>query len=694
MTGRRLLAGTLATAMAAALAGCSGGGNSGNPVGTAPPPTTSSSDSGCTGSCVSATSFLTQADVGKVIAQAVAEAQAQNVKATIAVVDRVGNVLAVYRMAGAPTQVTVSGQRGATGGLEGVKLPSELAAISKAVTGAYLSSEGNAFSTRSASQIVQEHFNPGEFGSPSGPLFGVQFSQLACSDLIQLPASTLALLGTTGNALTVGPKPAPLGLAADSGGFPLYKAGTPVGGIGVEADGAYTLDLDPGNKDRDVDELIATAGTFNFGAPLDRRGDHITADGKVFHYSDVDFGDLARDPASAPAFAALGASTGALIAVPLFFDGTAINTGTAFTTPASGYVADSTLFPGLDAFVLVDGSGNNRYAPKAGSEAIGALTAAEVQEILKQAIIVANKSRAQIRAPFNSQMRATVSVVDSAGNILGVARTRDAPIFGTDVSLQKARTAAFFSSPAAAATLTAAPDAQYLAANGSLSGVRIRFADYLSASRSFFGLPNLFGDGQWAFTARAIGLIERPFYPDGVDGLPNGPLSKPYANWSPFTDGIQYDIINNAIVRIVQIYGGLQAGTLPAGTAVASFPVGSCGAQPLFDVANPPANAGPPAAAGKLLANGLQIFPGGSPIYRGDKLIGGVGLSGDGVDQDDMIGFLGVYNAGVALNTGFGHAPFERRDDQLVPQGARLRYVQCPQAPFLNSNAQNVCEGK
>jgi uncharacterized protein GlcG (DUF336 family) len=688
MTGRRHFAAvTLATAIATTLAGCSGGGNSGSPVGTAPPPTSNGSgDSGCVGQCASASTFLATSDVGAVIAQAVAEAQAQNAKATIAVVDRVGNVLAVYRMAGAPTTVRVTGKRGATGGLENAQLPSELAAISKAVTGAYLSSEGNAFSTRVASQIVQEHFNPGEFGSPSGPLFGVQFSQLACSDLIQLPGPTLSALGATG-AVTIGPKPSPLGLSADSGGFPLYKAGTPVGGVGVEADGQYTLDLDIGDHDRDVDELIATAGTFNFGAPLDRRGDHITADGKVFHYSDVDFGNLARDPSTAPTFGSLTAATGALLPVALFYDGASLKTGTAFGTPASGYVADTTLYPGLDAFVLVDGNGANRFAPRAGSETSGALTAAEVTEVLRQGLAVANRARAQIRAPFNSQMRATVSVVDSQGNILGVARTRDAPIFGTDVSLQKARTAAYFSSPAAAATLTAAPDAIYI------NGATIHFVDYLSASRNFFGIPTLFADGQWAFTARAIGLIERPFYPDGVDGLPNGPLSKPYANWSPFTDGLQYDLINNSIVRIVNIYAGLTAGTLPLGTAVASFPVGSCGAQPLFDVAHPPASSGPPAAAGKLLANGIQIFPGGSPIYRGEQLIGGIGLSGDGVDQDDMIGFLGVYNAGQALG-GFGHAPTARRDDQLVPQGARLRYVQCPQAPFLNSNDQNVCEGK
>ena len=35
--------------------------------------------------------------------------------------------------------------------------------------------------TRTASQIVQQHFNVGESQQPAGPLFGAQFSQLACS---------------------------------------------------------------------------------------------------------------------------------------------------------------------------------------------------------------------------------------------------------------------------------------------------------------------------------------------------------------------------------------------------------------------------------------------------------------------------------------------------------------------------------
>ena len=158
---------------------CSGGDPVGESPGTDPPVT------GCDGSCATATSLLTVADVEQVLSQAIFEAQARNAQATIAVVDRVGNVLVVYRM-GPPSShavlIDVPGNSLEVGGLEGLKFPvdaapvviDDQAAIAKAVTGAYLSSEGNAFSTRTASQIVQEHFNPGESGSASGPF-------LACS---------------------------------------------------------------------------------------------------------------------------------------------------------------------------------------------------------------------------------------------------------------------------------------------------------------------------------------------------------------------------------------------------------------------------------------------------------------------------------------------------------------------------------
>jgi hypothetical protein len=72
-----------------------------------------------------------------------------------------------------------------------------------------------------------------------------------------------------------------------------------------------------------------------------------------------------------------------------------------------------------------------------------------------------------------------------------------------------------------------------------------------------------------------------------------------------------------------------------------------------------------------------------------------MGASGDGIDQDDMIAFLGLAYAGRELNTGIGHAPRELRSDTLEPKGpgTRLRYVQCPQSPFFDSMEQNVCAG-
>ncbi len=98
--------------------------------------------------------------------------------------------------------------------------------------------------------------------------------------------------------------------------------------------------------------------------------------------------------------------------------------------------------------------------------------------------------------------------------------------------------------------------------------------------------------------------------------------------------------------------------------------------------------------AGVRLGNGLQIFPGSVPIYRGGTLVGAIGVSGDGVDQDDMIAFLGLHNAGQSLGGAIGNAPADRRADTVFAQGVRLRYVQCPQAPFLDSTDDNVCEGK
>ena len=82
------------------------------------------------------------------------------------------------------------------------------------------------------------------------------------------------------------------------------------------------------------------------------------------------------------------------------------------------------------------------------------------------------------------------------------------------------------------------------------------------------------------------------------------------------------------------------------------------------------------------------------PIYRGNTLVGGIGASGDGSDQSDLVAFLGLSNGAAVLNNGLGQAPAAMRNDTLSPLGARLLYVQCPQAPFIDTNDANVCGGK
>ena len=671
--------------VAAALAACGGGGAAVSTSGVAP------SSDGCTGSCASATTLLSPSDVEQVIAQAVAEAQARGVNATIGVVDRVGNVLAVYRMGAAATrstliatQVGASGQAVITTGLEGLRLPGptaplnglnldELAVIAKAITGAYLSSEGNSFSTRTASQIVQQHFDPGTTGAPSGPLFGVQFSQLACSDLVNSSAGTGA---------TVGPQRSPLGLSADPGGFPLYKSGTVVGGVGVLADGLYSIDANFSAHDVDLDEAIAMAATYGYGAPPDRRADQITVGGLTLHYTNIEYSGLSANPANAPSYASLAPTVGALIQVIGYADGQ-IHAGTAFGQPASGVRPEGGVnFPGQDVFVLVDTNNVPRFPLRAGSDGPNALTQGEVQQILKSAFAIADQARGQIRLPLGSNARVSITVVDTLGVPLGFVRSRDAPLFGADVALQKARSAALLSSSTAASFIGSLPPAQYVSvtSTGLVSNGQVSLGSYISGARSFIADPTAFGDGAVAYSNRAIGLLSRPLYPDGIDGTANGPFSKPAGQWSVFSTGLQLDLSFNAIVQHVLHAVGAGVPDVPHGCAGVGLAV-----SPMLTIT--------PSTAPARLANGLQIFPGSVPIYRGSTLVGAIGVSGDGVDQDDMVAFLGLHNASQALGGSISQAPTAMRADTLTPQGTRLLYVQCPQSPFLGSNQENVCDG-
>jgi uncharacterized protein GlcG (DUF336 family) len=637
-----------------------GGGSSGG--GSSPTPTPAPAATPAAVYTPPATESLSVADVQKIIAQAVGEAQAQNLPSIIAVTDRVGNVLAVFKMNGARTTMLTS-RLTATGELnnpdvdaQGLDVDATMGAISKAITGAYLSSAGNAFSTRTASEIVQSNFPPAPstVGLESGPLFGVQFSQLPCSDLnTRFSPTALA------DAL-IGPKRAPLGLAADPGGFPIYKNGVVVGGIGVMGDGDYGFDPNVLDLEKDREETIALAGIQGFAPPDSITADKITVDGTALRFSDAAVGDL--HPLKSD-FAAIYGVLGQLIPVNGYIVGPII-AGSAYGTEASGYRQAKTtdfLFP--DAYVLSDGSGNNRYPVRAGTDAatVGqALSATEARAVLEEAYRVMSRARAQIRRPLDSRAEVTISVVDTYGAVLGLVRAPDAPIFGTDVSLQKARTVAFFSNAVAGQQL--------------LDDIDAEIPDFVVRTRTFFNDPAAL-TGKIAFGARSIGNISRPHFPDGEAARANGPFSRPIEDFSPFADGLQIALVKSNILQHALFVRG-------------AVPNSSDTAQQCTNV--------PAAPTGqRRLANGIQIFSGGVPIYRSGVLVGAIGVSGDGIDQDDMISFLGLNNGGLRVGSIGNAAPAMRADTVVIAVGAgvRLRYVNCPFAPFLDTSDQNVCQG-
>lgn len=645
-----------------ALSCCSSGGGGGTGgAGTG----SSSGDFGCDGGCANLS--LTEADVRRITAQAAASIEALGSAGTIAVVDRVGNVLAVYQMPGAPITSQINGQLGATGGLEGLTVPATLAAISKAGTGAYLSSQGNAFSTRTASQIVQEHFNPGERNVPGGPLFGVQFSQLICSDVTVLNSSFSSGLSSGRKATSsgqTGPRPLPLGLSADPGGFPLYRNGDLVGGVGVEFDGIYTVDRDIRDNDDLPEERAALAATIGFETPSDRVAERITVAGRALRFSDLDYSSL--EPLADPLPEVQEEN---FVAVSLFTDGS-VRSGAVFGDIGSGVL--KSVRAGVASAILVDAGGGDRFPSRDGSApADGSqLRSFEVEAILDSALITASRARAAIRRPLDTGARVSIWVVDTAGVPLGFTRSQDAPVFGIDVALQKARTAAFFSSTDAADKLE-----QAKASNGFGT-----FDNYVSRIRGLIG-PDGLSNGK-AFSNRAVGNLARPFFADGIDGNSPGPLSYrfpgtgPGVSWSPFNTGLQLDLV---LQRLAQPLG------LPAPSSVI------------------PDSCTNTAVLGSRLRNGIQIFPGSVPLYRGSTLIGAIGVSGDGIDQDDMVSFFGASRQGLdaAGHAGVGdaefgfNAPKSIRADTipLSVDGLTLRYVSCPEGPFSGDNDQNVCEG-
>ena len=142
-----------------------------------------------------------------------------------------------------------------------------------------------------------------------------------------------------------------------------------------------------------------------------------------------------------------------------------------------------------------------------------------------------------------------------------------------------------------------------------------------------------FSDDTRAFSTRTVGFLAQRFYPPGIVNTAPGPFYGIQERFSLVPTGVT-NILNGASL-------------LPT--------------DALSD-ANP------------NVPNGITIFPGGFPLYRNGVLIGAIGISGDGVDQDDIIGAAGT--------VGF-LPPTHIRADQMQFRGARLPYAKFPRNPDL-----------
>jgi uncharacterized protein GlcG (DUF336 family) len=247
----------------------------------------------------------------------------------------------------------------------------------------------------------------------------------------------------------------------------------------------------------------------------------------------------------------------------------------------------------------------------------GGLTAQDVESAIRRGIREARRVRAAIRLPLDSTTRMILGVTDLEGNVLGLFRMPDATVFSLDVAVAKARNMAYYNDASALQPIDQIP-----------------------------GVP-----AGTAFTNRTVRYAALPRFPEGIDTYPPGPFSI-------FNDG----------------------GVLPNGRNDGPpLPASDYQSVQGFDAFNPGTNFHDPNNIANQ--NGVVFFPGSAALYKdldGDgirELVGGLGVSGDGVDQDDDVTFEAVkkYNPPFSV----------RRADQVTVRGVRLPYIKFNRQPHV-----------
>ena len=244
------------------------------------------------------------------------------------------------------------------------------------------------------------------------------------------------------------------------------------------------------------------------------------------------------------------------------------------------------------------------------------LTAADVTKIIEQGIAEAKRVRAAIRAPLGTRTKMVFAVTDTTGEVLGLYRMPDATYFSLDVAVAKARNIAYYNDPTA-----------------------LQPEDRVIAKQN----PAVNPKGV-AFTSRTFRFLAEPRYPSGVDG------SKPPA----------FSILNEPSINrktAENVGAPAPANTFQTAVGYDAFNIGTN----FHDPDNPENQ------------NGVVFFPGSTGIYKNGVLVGGLGVSGDGVDQDDVVT--------TAAIKGYS-APAEIRADQYTYRNVRLPYNKFLRNPY------------
>ncbi|HKV64033.1 MAG TPA: heme-binding protein [Candidatus Acidoferrum sp.] len=376
----------IALALVMIIVGCGGG----NTAPVAPPP-------------IAAVQALQVADIQKIIQATV---NSVSMDMTVAVVDRAGFVLAVFRTQNAPAT--------ATGNLGQVQSADDMA-VALARTGAFFSNDQAPLSSRTVRFISGIHFPPGVMNQPPADLYGIENTNRGCT-LVNDPTfqskipPSLALGGGFGLGVLTGKADMNDSDAStvNPGGVPIFYKNVVIGGIGVVTT----------SSNLNVAEFAALSGaTTARSGPTDAFGPAPAAPGVVF----------------------IGG-----IALPF------VNQ----TTRPAGFSAGPVAGVGSYLVAATNSQGQppegDLIAPVPGP--LGGLSASDVTQILNNAETTANTTRAAIRLPPGSKAKMVIAVADLDGTIIGLRRMQDSTVFSIDVAATKARNMVYFNSAARTTT--------------------------------------------------------------------------------------------------------------------------------------------------------------------------------------------------------------------------------------------------